>query len=148
MVSKITNAPTNNELIAKTNEIIENIPNVSSKANIDLDNITSTGKSVISGLSAPSNTYEDLTLLASGNSYTAPANGYFWLRKTIKSTEYISLEGASGITSRYVRPAATSDCDIWIPAKKNETVYLWYTATGATKYFRFIYAVGSESEAS
>lgn len=38
---------------------------------------------VLSAMSMPSNKYIDLTLGASGTKYTAPANGYFMLRKKI-----------------------------------------------------------------
>ena len=60
------------------------------KKNDDTDSIT------ISGLSMPSDRYETVTLLASGNTYTAPANGMFVLKGKANST---STGPATTITS-------------------------------------------------
>lgn len=46
-------------------------------ANTNLSNVTATGSSTAAGWAMPSTTYTDLTLGASGATYTAPANGYF-----------------------------------------------------------------------
>lgn len=46
------------------------------KANVDLDNLTTDGKSAVSNLAMPSEQYTDLTLGATGTVYTAPADGY------------------------------------------------------------------------
>lgn len=53
-------------------------------------------KTIISGLSMPSNRYETVTLLASGNTYTATANGMFVLKGKANST---STGPATTITS-------------------------------------------------
>ncbi len=52
---------------------------LSNKADIDASNFNADGKSLLSGLGMPSNRYIDLTLGASGATYTAPANGYIFL---------------------------------------------------------------------
>ena len=108
----------------------------------DVSNITSTGKTACATFPMPSSQYEDLTLGASGTTYTATDNGYFWLRKTTGSSEYIIFELDSGMSIRSTRPSASSDSDIFIPCRKGGTVKVSYTGTGTTKFFRFIYAQG------
>ena len=56
---------------------INNTQDISSKANVSLDNLTSAGKDVGAALSFPvANSYTDLVLGASGATYTAAYNGY------------------------------------------------------------------------
>ena len=50
-----------------------------SKATVNADNFTTAGKSILSGLSMPSNDYISLNIGASGIQYIAPANGWFSL---------------------------------------------------------------------
>ncbi len=95
-----------------------------------------------SGVSLPSDRYLDLTLPASGQSYTAPANGYLTLCKTATGNQYITLRNNSnglygwsyGISGYWV--ACT------IPCRANDTIYIEYNTGGATNIFRFIYAEG------
>lgn len=47
------------------------------KLDLNASNLNTQGKSLISGLGMPSSRYIDLTLGASGSTYTAPANGWF-----------------------------------------------------------------------
>ena len=54
------------------------------KAEKDLSNITAEAKSQIAGHGMPSSNYVDLTLGASGATYTAPASGYFEFNKASK----------------------------------------------------------------
>lgn len=98
----------------------------------------------------PSNRYIDLELGASGSTYTAPANGWYYLQKisgannqhsfilALKdgetATEYGALEwttmGNNGNTNILKVP-------------KGKKVQIYYNLTGATEIFRFIYAEGS-----
>lgn len=98
----------------------------------------------------PSNRYIDLELGASGSTYTAPANGWYYLQKisgannqhsfilALKdgetATEYGALEwttmGNNGNTNILKVP-------------KGKKVQIHYNLTGATEIFRFIYAEGS-----
>ena len=112
------------------------------KVDLNAYNLSSIGKSFVSGLPMPSSRYEDLTLGASGTTYTATDNGYFWLRKTVDSSDYIIFELDSGMSIRSTRPSASSDSDIFIPCRKGGTVKVSYTGSGTLKYFRFIYAEG------
>lgn len=92
----------------------------------------------------PGNKYVDLSLAGSDITYTAPADGWFAFSKTAganyqnanmrnMTTEYnvISHGSWTGTT-----------CRLMCPARKGEQVYLNYDTSGATNYFRFIYAHG------
>ena len=120
------------------------------KVDLNAQNLSAQGKSLISGLSAPSNTYEDLTLLASGESYTAPANGYFEFAKASNSTnQYYSIyNNANGMQVANNTPASGQTPYIFFYCKKGDVINIAYNLGGTTARFRFVYAVGSESEAS
>ena len=118
---------------------------LSGKADTDLANVTDSAKVMMSGMGIPSSTYENLTLGASGSTYTAPANGYFCVAKASGGTnQYLDLRvNTLQITVYYDSGMVARN---FIPVKKGETVMVSYNMTGNTEFFRFIYAVGSESE--
>lgn len=93
-------------------------------------------------LGMPSNKYVNLTLGASGDSYTAPANG--WLRlRTIKSTAgFTSFESSSGLRTESRTTINGTACDLYIPCKKGDVVICYYDGTNVDIVFAFIYAVG------
>ena len=115
---------------------------LSGKADVDMSNVNASGKSLISGLSMPSNHYDDLTLGASGAEYTAPANGWFCMKKAASgSNQYLSLQTPkiqldSDATSsgKYVGLA--------MPVSKGDVLTIYYSLGGSTTIFRFIYAQG------
>ena len=100
-------------------------------------------KSEISGWGMPSDKYIDLTLGASGTSYTAPANGYFTI--SANTTNLVRFDGL-GIACTL--PDATGSLSAgYVPVKKGKTMYLRYESlvlSDPWNYFRFYYAVGSE----
>lgn len=101
-------------------------------------------KSEISAWTMPSDKYIDLTLGASGSTYTAPANGWFALHKTAGiANAYVSLRNTTSamsvITDGY---NAASTLAVYMPTSKGQKISSNYTATGATNHFRFIYAIG------
>ena len=119
---------------------------LSGKADVDMSNLTTSGKSLISGLPMPSNRYTDLTLGASGSTYTAPANGWFGLSKNSGgSGKYIGIwtggnySNAIGMTSF---ATASQGLSVYCPCRKGDSVQVDYNATGTTGMFRFIYAEG------
>lgn len=115
------------------------------KADIDASNFDTTGKSTIAGFAMPSGTYDNLTLGASGSTYTAPANGYFSLSKVASSaTQYSCL--ANETTGYKINTAgvANDPMGVFLPVKKGDVITAWYTATGSVQWFRFIYAQGEE----
>lgn len=117
------------------------------KANASLDNLSAAGRSLAAGLGMPSGRYVDLTLGASGITYTAPANGWFTLTKTAQSAgEMVGLIGWP-YNQRIISFAqwASAWISCFMPVLAGQQVVAEYTATGATQYFRFIYAEGEEA---
>lgn len=102
--------------------------------------------SSIKGWSLPSGIYKNLTLGASGSTYVAPADGWFCLNKGAgSSAKYIGL-GCNSIEIQAHSFASGDTLETYIPVRRGGVVTAFYNATGTTNYFRFIYAVGSESE--
>jgi hypothetical protein len=107
---------------------------------------TKTDKVQASQASMPSNKYIDLTLGASGTTYTAPANGWYYINKKAGAADkYLNL---ANLTSKFsvgdtAQGTAQNFAKI-IPAKKGDEVQVQYDATGATNHFRFIYAEGEQ----
>lgn len=99
--------------------------------------------STISGWSMPSDRYIDLTLGASGASYIAPANGWFWLsKKSSAANQYMNIgNNISGYVQNY-SSGASDVMNLMRPARKGETVFIYYNVAGSTNYFKFIYAEG------
>lgn len=107
--------------------------------------IDSNDASFIAHQAMPSNRYIDLTLGASGTTYTAPADGYLYLAKTssasgqrIKFTNTSSVNMAVSTWSSGVQ-----NLEIIMPVSKDNVVYVYYNAGGLTNQFRFIYAEGA-----
>lgn len=100
-------------------------------------------KSYMAQMSMPSTKYVDLTLNASGSTYTAPANGWFFLQKKHSSATYA---GIYNTTAGWLAMecGGSSIPKVCLPAQKGQQVMVSYGATGETTYFRFIYAEGSK----
>ena len=134
----------------KTNievDIDEIATDLNGKADVDLTNVNSSGTALASGWSMPSSRYIDLTLGASGSTYTAPANGYIYFSKARSgsSNQYAVITGASDGIAGELGDGAYADgygVHILRPIKKGTTFKVTYTLTGATNYFRFVYAEG------
>lgn len=118
------------------------------KADIDASNFDATGKSTIANLGMPSDTFDSLTLGASGTEYTAPANGWVQIVKNAGSDfYYVSLESRNAAnTGRRVydfrAEYSSSPCTPCIPVRKGQKFIVRYNATGTTTSFRFYYAQG------
>ena len=117
----------------------------------DLSNVNATGTSTGANWAMPSSTYDDLTVGASGATYTAPANGYFCIK--------ISNYGNTGNYQAYYTTSyggrgqltAYSYCSFGgaiVPMLKGQTLEFHYEGSTADRSIRFVYAKGSESEAS
>lgn len=102
-------------------------------------------KSIISGWSKPSNSYINLTLSRSGNSYIAPANGWFNLCiQSTSNTQYVILEYRD---RNYFKVTSFCNnvgqwCAVILPVKKGQIITAKYDADGDYKVFRFFYAEG------
>lgn len=120
----------------------------------DLQNIqngvfSDVGKAEITGWGFPSDRYEDLTLLATGQKYEAKANGYFCFRKqTTVDSQCAGYVYDLNDTLLYVIGTSTarnvSRGGLWIPVLKGYKVQIDYDLTGTLEMFRFIYAEGAK----
>ena len=134
-------------------DIDEIATDLNGKADVDLTNLNNSGKSVISHNAMPSDTYIDLTLGASDTVYTAPADGWYSISKVAGSDWYtfylwvLDSTGTNVLLSQTVVGYRTTELKGSLPIRKGQKFKMWYNAYGATNYFRFIYAKGSESEA-
>lgn len=125
------------------------VAQIETKANIFLDNVLPTQefKTQSVSWSMPSGRYIDLTLGASGSTYTAPANGWFYLNKVAGSDWYYceftcAVEGSYDSLPCWGSDYKTSPIKIWTPVKKGAKIKVNYNATGKTNHFKFIYAEG------
>ena len=107
--------------------------------------IDSNDTSFIAHQAMPSNRYIDLTLGASGTTYTAPADGYVYLWKETDATnQFITLtNNSNGLAIHQWASLAGGGCAGYVPVKKGDIVSITYTAGGTTNMFRFIYAEGA-----
>ena len=115
---------------------------------LDASNFNNTTKSLIAGFAMPSTTYIDLTLGASGSTYTAPADGYFLIQKRTNSSssQYLTL-AAGGFSQEENATVSGNNLSLYIPVHKGAVANIGYNAGGTTERFRFYYAVGAEPEA-
>lgn len=113
-------------------------------------NMSDTANIYMSGLGMPSDTYIDLTLGANGTTYTAPANGYLVLNKNSSGAgQHVGITNlTNGLAAQQISTGNNQNLPCFIECKKGDSLYVGYSAGGTLIRFRFIYAVGSESEAS
>ena len=132
---------------------IDNIAtDLNNKADKDLTNsvgaLSSSAKEYFGGLGMPSDTYVDLTLGASGTTYTAPANGYFNVAKLASASgQFLSMFGKGNLFAvQTTSTASNNKLGNLVPVLKGDTITITYNAGGSVEIFRFIYAKGAESE--
>jgi hypothetical protein len=99
----------------------------------------------IANCAMPSNKYIDLTLGASGTSYTAPADGYVLLamRNTDVYCEMRLNAGQLRVGSNYRYDATGYSFSLSIPISKGNSVTAIYTNM-SPQTFRFVYANGAQ----
>lgn len=120
---------------------------LANKADIDASNFNADGKSLLSGLGMPSGRYIDLTLGASGATYTAPANGWVSLAKrTTAANQFIFLGQIPNRTNVIsYSPVSGGYCQAFIAVRKGDTFVAEYNAGGEVAQFRFTYAEGDNN---
>lgn len=90
--------------------------------------------------------YDNLTLLDSGSSYIAPANGWFNISIAASAAgNYLSAMTSTGIKQQSVAQSSGNKLTMLCPIIKGETITLGFNTTGAPEVFRFIYAQGNGS---
>lgn len=102
-------------------------------------------KSTISGWSMPSSRYIDLTLGASGTTYTAPVNGWVTISKrTNANDQMVELlnKTCGNLSMRSIESVSGRLTLALLPVSKGNIFQCNYTAGGELSYFRFIYAEG------
>ena len=129
-------------------DVSQMITDLQTKLNLDLQNATAAGKSFIGSQAMPSGTYIDLTLGESGDTYTAPADGYYYFfgRANVNNSFYVSLKNtktlmSSSITTR--NPSTNDGNNVFLPAKKGDIISVHYGGIGNDNMLKFIYAQGS-----
>jgi hypothetical protein len=109
-------------------------------------------KSQISGWSAPSNKFVNLTLGASGTGYVMPANGWLYFRVNAVGNKVSQIRiqrGASTIEDITfmnivnLKESGAPALTITAPVKKGETQYVYYDNADTGSYvLRVYYAEG------
>ena len=99
----------------------------------------------ISHQSMPSEKYINVTLGASGTTYTAPADGYYTvLKQATGSGEYLFFIDETNTMNMGIFPPAGTNGRCIFPVSKGEVIKVNYTLTGTTVHFRFVYANGAK----
>ena len=106
-------------------------------------------KQWLASLALPSEKYIDYELGERGSTYTAPANGWFALRKDagfinaqVSLAVWNSEESFEFFRTTKSSPVENTQITCFIPISKGQKLAVDYDATGTTIYFRFIYAQG------
>ena len=95
--------------------------------------------------SMPSDKYIDLTLGASGTTYTAPANGWVdFIKNSSGAGQVINLSTNGKIGFQIVSTASNQALRVALPVLRGDKFVCSYTAGGTTPNFRFVYAEGEE----
>lgn len=115
------------------------------KVDLDLDNInpSANAKSYFAGIGMPSNSYDNLTVGASGTTYTAPANGYFQASFNTDSSGFHYIHFVSGHlgTTFFDMTNSINGLLMYLPVLKGSTFLLSYGGVTFDN-LKFIYAQG------
>lgn len=91
----------------------------------------------------PAGQYDTLTLGNSGDEYTAPADGWFYLYGTYSSGNQTFVDMyvvGTGIGASHPWYDAFGNMRMFCPAKKGQKLHINYSGVFANIDFRFIYA--------
>ena len=136
-------------------DIDEIATDLNGKADTDLTNTTNTGYIKMAGASMPGNGYINLTIGASGATYTAPADGWFYVHGNSPANTnfhsitifYNSVNNWDTPVVRVCHNASSAGTADLVPVKKGQTIRIEFSEM-TMQHVVFVYAVGSESEAS
>lgn len=153
-ISTSDNVPTNNGacilcgyLRIESLKVVDfTFGNVDSVVNSNASNFSQAGRSYLSGLGMPSSRYINLTLGASGSTYTAPANGWFSCVFICGNTGgHVNAFVVDRSIGFYDDVAANGAKKFYLPALKGDKMYFSYPSANTSSsdwYFHFIYAEG------
>lgn len=94
----------------------------------------------------PSDKFDNLTLGASDQKHTAPANGWFVINKrATKPQQYVNIGKVGSVSTIGSFTAYASGVECWSVQSvlKGEAVKVYFTCDGTLEWFRFIYAKGN-----
>lgn len=131
-------------------DIDEITTDLNGKADVDLNNTNNQAKILMASMGMPSDTITTLSTGASNVTYTAPANGYFNVILTTGSTSGYTMshvERSDGL--RLFGTSSTyANGGVLMPVLKGQTIKVWYQQNVTFTKIYFVYAKGSESEAT
>ena len=122
------------------------------KADTDLGNIDSDGKAVIANFSAPSNSVVALTWGSSGDSFTAPGDGWVTVaRYSTAAGQYMRMRTYDSndnlVMIDYGMVSAVSMAvALNLPVSKGQKIIVDWNLGGSAIAFQVIYAKGSEPQ--
>lgn len=105
-----------------------------------VDLLKRTDRFDISSWTMPSSAYEDLTLGASGSTYTAPAAGWVWING-VSTGQYGWVQAVSEVGNGQLARGANNAIQCYVPVRAGGTFRVWYNDINLD-YFRFIYSIG------
>lgn len=105
--------------------------NVDSVANSNASNFSQAGRSYLSGLGMPANQAQQLTLLASGQSYTAPSNGWFSVIAAPNNGSYILLSRSDSTMRSFYQNTQVGAvaAGVFLPVLKGTSVSYTYSGS-------------------
>ena len=113
------------------------------KADLDLANLTNSGKSTAAGLPMPSSSKITLAPGASADTYTAPNNGYFVFDFSTAGTGgWIAIYIDSNIFFNMQQERSGYGGDVFVPCAKGSIVQCNYSGTLTLNHVYFIKAKG------
>ena len=123
---------------------------LNNKADVDLLNVTDSGKSLFIHNSSVSGTYEDLPVGAHGTYYTAPEDGWFVVISTNSQTANGSIglkNSSNGIINQTFIANTNSVYGAAISVAKGQSVQGYYYGQDiSTLTIRFVYLVGNKNK--
>lgn len=136
-------------------DIDEIATDLNGKADVDFTNVNDSGTSLSAGWAMPGDTFVNLTLGPSNTTYTMPANGWIICTRNITNGDIWIVTQTTGSDGLAMSEQNSNNygkaLNVFLPVKKGDVVRLGYSGTisaDASNRFLFIYAQGSESEAS
>lgn len=124
-------------------------PNASNVADKSLSNINDAGKiTIVNNIMPSTAVQENLVIGASGTNYIAPTDGYYYVEGTSTSNISNVISLSANWINLYATFGALIQGSALMPVKKGDTCVLSYQQNATISYFKFIYAKGTESEAS